>query len=176
MSEQNQFNPTFDQDLGKPKDNDNKNILIVSLVMVVLLVVAGVVVYNSYSAHPKTPPPPGLAGALRPGNSDYDAYIRKVVISNQEQFYSTNALGGLQITARGRVQNLGDRMIKGLEVRLVAYDMDEKPLAQRVFVIVPNVSSEILANGTLPVTVSMGNAPDEDFVREIKLEVTGLKF
>jgi hypothetical protein len=176
MSEQIQFNPTFDQDLGKSKDNDSKNIIIVSLVMAVLLIVGGVMAYRSYSSHPKTPPPPGLVGALRPGNSGYDDYIKKIAITNQEQFYSTNALGGLQITAKGRIQNLGNRMIKGLEVRLVAYDMEDKPLAQRIFVVVPQFASEILANKTLPITLSMGNAPNEDLVREIKLEVTGLIF
>lgn len=175
MSE-NQFNPSFEQDLGKPKDKDNKTLLIISLVMALLFVVAGIITYNSYTSRPKTPPSPGLTGALRPGNSEYDTYVNKVVITNQEQFYATNALGGFQITAKGRVQNLGDRMIKGLEVRLVAYDMDNKPLKERLFSIVPEFKSEILANGTLPITVSMGNAPDEDFVREIKLEVTGLIF
>ncbi len=177
MSQENQFNPTFEQDLGKSQDKNNKTIIIVALVMAVFLTIAGVITYNSYISHSKTPPAPtGLASALRPGNNDYDAYIKKVVISNQEQFYSTNALGGLQITAKGRVQNLGNRMIKGLEVRLVAYDIDYKPLAERLFAVVPNFKSEILANGTLPITVSMGKAPDEDLVREIKLEVTGLIF
>ncbi|KAF0248099.1 MAG: hypothetical protein FD167_2496 [bacterium] len=177
MSQENQFNPIFEQDLGKFQNKDNKNIIIVALVMAVFLIMAGVITYNSYVTHSKTPPSPtGLIGALRPGNSDYDVYIKQIVISNQEQFYSTNALGGLQITAKGRVQNLGNRMIKGLEVRLVAYDMDYKPLAERLFAVVPNFKSEILANGTLPITISMGKAPDEDLVREIKLEVTGLIF
>lgn len=174
MSEQNQFNPTFEQDLGKTKDN--KTYLVVSLAMALLFVIAGLVTYKSYSSHPKTPPLPGLAKALRPGNSDYDSYISKVIITNQEQFYATNALGGFQITAKGRIQNLGNRMIKGLEVKLVAYDMDNKPLKERLFSVVPDLKSEILANGTLPVTLSMGNAPEEDLVREIKLEVTGLIF
>jgi flagellar basal body-associated protein FliL len=176
MSDENLFNPSFGQDLGKSKDKDNKTLTIIAIVMALLLGVASLITYRSYSSQPKTPPSPGLAGALRPGNSDYDNYVSKVVITNQEQFYSTNALGGLQITAKGRVQNLGDRMIKGLEVRLVAYDMDNKPLKERLFSVVPEMKSEILANGTLPITLSMGNAPDEDLVREIKLEVTGLIF
>lgn len=166
----------FEQDLGKPKEKDSKSVVIISLVLVVLLSVGGILVYRSFANTPKTPPTPELAGALRTGNPDYDEYIKQVVITNQEQFYSANALGGNVITAKGRVQNLGNRMIKGLEIRLVAYDMEYKPLAQRIFIPVPKERSEILANGTLPITFSIGNAPQESMVREIKLEVTGLLF
>jgi hypothetical protein len=166
----------FEQDLGKPKEKDNKSVVIISLVLVALLAIGGILVYRSFTNTPKTPPTPGLAGALRTGSADYDEYIKQVVITNQEQFYSENALGGNVITAKGRIQNLGNRMIKGLEVRLVAYDMENKPLAQRIFTPVPKEASEILANGTLPITYSMGNAPEEHMVREIKLEITGLIF
>lgn len=166
----------FEQDLGKPKEKDNKSVVIISLVLVALLAIGGILVYRSFVNTPKTPPSPELVGALRTGNQDYDNYIKQVVITNQEQFYSENALGGNVITAKGRIQNLGNRMIKGLEVRLVAYDMENKPLAQRIFTPVPKEASEILANGTLPITYSMGNAPEEHMVREIKLEITGLIF
>lgn len=166
----------FEQDLGKVNDKDNKTIVIIIVVFSLLLAIAGILVYRSFISHPKTPPPAGLVGALKVGNPDYDAYVKQIAITNQEAFYSANALGGTVITARGRVQNLGNRMIKGLEVRLVAYDMENKVLAQRLVAVVPNFSSQILANGTLPIDVSMGNAPDEDFVKEIKLEVTGLIF
>lgn len=166
----------FEQDLGKPKEKDNKSVVIISLVLVLLLSIGGILVYRSFANTPKTPPTPGLAGALRAGSQGYDEYIKQVVITNQEQFYSANALGGNVLTAKGRVQNLGNRMIKGLEIRLVAYDMEYKPLAQRVFTPVPKEASEILANGTLPITYSMGNAPEEHMVREIKLEITGLIF
>ena len=166
----------FEQDLGKPKEKDSKSVVIISLVLVVLLSVGGILVYRSFANTPKTPPTPELVGALRTGSPAYDEYIKQVVITNQEQFYSANALGGNVITAKGRVQNLGNRMIKGLEIRLVAYDMEYKPLAQRIFIPVPKERSEILANGTLPITFSIGNAPQESMVREIKLEVTGLLF
>jgi hypothetical protein len=166
----------FEQDLGKTKDKDNKTLIIIAVVFCFLLSVTGVLLYKSFLSHPKTPPPPGLAGALKAGNTDYDSYLKQVVITNQEAFYSANALGGNVITAKGRIQNLGNRMLKGLEIRLVAYDMENKVLAQRLVAVVPNFSSQLLANGTLPVEIPMGNAPDEAFVKEIKLEVTGMIF
>lgn len=165
----------FDQALEKSPETDRMRSIVMAAVVVVMLAVAGVGLYFAFRQHTETPPQPGLVNALHAGNADYDAYAKQVAISNQEAFYSTNALGGTQIIATGRVQNFGNRTIKGLEVRAVAYDFDGKPLATQIAAPIPRATAEPLqANGTLPITVRIDKAPDEGMVQSIKIELTGL--
>lgn len=165
----------FDQDLDQPKEADPKRLYIIALVLIVSIGSVGLLLYRS--AHQPPPPPAviGLPMANRAGNSEYDEYAKNIAITNQEAYYTKNTLGGEQIIAIGRIQNLGQKAIKGIEIKLVAYGMDGKSLAEKLVAPIPNMDpGPLQANGTLPVTVNMISAPNEDKVREIKLELTGL--
>ena len=165
----------FEETTTPNEEKTRTRILILSTVILVLLATAGVLLYRAFSSHQKSPPQEGLSSALRAGAPDYDRYVMEIAISNQEFFYTTNALGGRQIIAKGRVQNFGNRRIKGLEVRAVAYDFDGKPLRERLAAPIPHATTEPLEpNGTLPILVVIDNAPDENLVQDIKLELHGL--
>lgn len=165
----------FEQTIDKEKEKNRTRIFIVSSGIFVMALAAAGLLYNAFSAHKETPQQPGLAGAQRAGTTDFDAYAKDIAITNQEFYYSENVIGGRQIIARGRVQNLGARFIKGLEVRAVAYDFEGKALRERIAAPIPRVVSDpLIPNGTLPITVVIDSAPEEYLVKEIRLELKGL--
>jgi hypothetical protein len=165
----------FEQTTPKEEESNKNRIVIFAAVILVLLAATGGLLYSAFSSHRKSPPQAGLAGAQRAGSPDFDSYRKEVAISNQEFYFATNALGGRQIVARGRVQNFGSKTIKGLEVRAVAYGFDGKPLGERVAAPIPRATPEPLSpNGTLPISVVIDSAPEEYLVQEIKLELHGL--
>ncbi|MEW6737581.1 MAG: hypothetical protein AB1489_40240 [Acidobacteriota bacterium] len=165
----------FEQVNEKNEDKGKKRLIIVSSVVLVLLTIGGMLLYSSFSRHQQSAGEAGLTGALRTGVLEYDNYAKEVIISNQEFYYAINALGGRQIIAKGRVQNFGNKMIKGLEIRAVAYDFDGKPIGERLAAPIPRASKDPLEpNGSLPISVVIDNAPDEDLVQDIKLELHGL--
>jgi hypothetical protein len=165
----------FEQPIEKQEEGNKNRVAIFAAVILVLAAATGTLLYSAFSSHQKSPPQPGLSGAQRVGSPDFDSYRKDVAISNQEFYYSTNALGGRQIVARGRVQNFGGRTIKGLEVRAVAYGFDGKPLGERVAAPIPRATPEPLQpNGSLPISVVIDSAPEEYMVQEIKLELHGL--
>lgn len=148
---------------------------VLAVVVLALAAVAAVGLYRAFTSHKEAPKTPGLKDAKRAGSPEFDGYLKDVAISNKEFFYSQNLLGGNQITARGRLQNLGNRTLRAVEVRAYAVDFDGKVLVERVAVPIPKMSSEPLRpHETLPITVVIQNAPDEAVVQDIKLELTGL--
>jgi hypothetical protein len=167
----------FDQTPVQNPDSNKNRIVIFAIVILVLLAATGVLLYSAFSSHQKAPPQTGLMGAQRVGTPDFDSYHKEISISNQEFYYTANALGGRQIVARGRVQNFGSKTIKGLEVRAVAYGFDGKPLGERLAAPIPRTNPEPLhPNGSLPISVVIDSAPEEYMVQEIKLELHGLIF
>jgi hypothetical protein len=167
----------FEQTINRPDESSRTRILILSSVLFVATVATGAGLYRAFLYHKDMPRVQGLAGAQQAGTPDYDSYSKQIAITNQEASYSENALGGRQIVAIGRVQNLGNRTIKGLEVRAVAYDFDGKPIAERLAAPIPRATPDPLKpNETLPISVVIDGAPEEVLVREIKLELHGLIF
>jgi hypothetical protein len=165
----------FEQTIDKTDDNSRTRTIVMASIVFLLLVGVGAFLYRAFLSHQVAPPQPGLTGAQRAGTPAFDSYAKEVVISNQEQSYSTNALGGFQIIAHGRVQNFGNKTITGLEVRAVAYDFEGKPLKERIAAPIPRTFSDPLPpNGTLPITVVINDAPDEMMVQSIKIELNGL--
>lgn len=148
---------------------------VLGLVVLVLAALAVLGLYRAFTSHKEAPKTPGLKDAKRAGNPEFDSYLKDVAISNKEFFYSQNLLGGNQITARGRLQNLGNRTLRAVEVRAYAVDFDGKVLVERIAVPIPKMSPEPLRpHQTLPITVVIQNAPDEGIVQDIKMELTGL--
>jgi hypothetical protein len=166
----------FEQTLPQPNEKDTKKRLITfaTVVGVLLLATAGLL-YSAFKSHEQAPKQPGLVGAMRAGTPDFDNYRKNLSITNQEAFYTSNVLGGQQIIAKGRLQNFGNRAIKGLEVRAVAYDFDGKAIAERLAAPIPKAFPGPLGpNETLPITVVIDRAPDEGIVQEIRLELNGV--
>lgn len=166
----------FEQDVSTDDKSGKNRIMIITVVVVALLVTTGALLYRNFISHSQAPAPqPGLTGAARAGSPDYDSYAKEVAITNKEFFYATNALGGRQIIAKARVQNFGNRTIKGLEVRCVAVDFDGKAISERLAAPIPRATKDPLQpNGTLPISVVIDNAPEEYMVQDIKLELHGL--
>lgn len=163
-------------ELDKEKrDSLSRRYYILIVVVLVLAAIAALGLYRSFTSHKQTPKTVGLKNAKRAGNPEFDSYLKDLAISNKELFYSQNLLGGNQITARGRLQNLGSRTVRAVEVRAYAVDFDGNVLAERIAVPIPKMSSEPLRpHETLPITVVIQNAPDEGLVQDIKMELTGL--
>ncbi|MCS6884110.1 MAG: hypothetical protein RMM17_13280 [Acidobacteriota bacterium] len=153
--------------------DSRKYILIAVIAVLTLIVLIGL--YGAFSSHKEAPKAPGLPNAKRAGSPEFDAYAKDVAITNKEFFYAQNLLGGNQITAKGRLQNMGNKTIRGVEVKAYAVGFDGKVLIERLAVPIPKMRSEPLRPyETLPITVVINNAPDEGIVQDIKLELSGL--
>jgi hypothetical protein len=161
---------------NKDESKSRQRTLIYGVVFFFLLAATATGLYVAFRSYKTASPVDrGLPGAQRVGKPDFDTYAKDVAITNQEAYYATNALGGQQIVAQGRVQNLGNRTITGLEVRAVAYDFDGKPLVQRLAAPIPrSFSAPLRPNESLPITVRIDSAPDEGLVQSIKIELHGL--
>jgi hypothetical protein len=146
----------------------------------VFVIVAAVMVYVSARRTPEAPPPGQpvivLADAHRAGSPEFDDYHKFVTIDNQDATESQNLIGQKLVVARGFLTNRGSRVLTGVEVKAVLYDLDNQPVAERAAVPIPKQRSSLGPNETLPIQVNVDPVPAGAVVARFEIVIQGLKF
>ena len=117
---------------------------------------------------------PRLAGALRPGNPDFDKYRPQIVLDDPEADESKRALGDWVMTLHTTVRNFTGHTITGLEIQAAVVDHQNKPVKERSVVVIPGKQAELEPNKTMYVSVLLDGMTDKDDRANIKMDISGL--
>jgi hypothetical protein len=76
---------------------------------------------------------------------------------------------------KANVQNTGDRMLVGLQLRIAVVGLAGELLNQRIVSPVPHQRSTLAPNETMKVTVGIDPIPHPDEIQDMTLELYALK-
>jgi len=166
-------------DTGDRADR-NRRIKVLAVTLGIFAVLSGIVVYMILR-QPRQAPVPGqraavLMNAYRAGSPEFEEYHRFVTVEDQDATEATNLLGQKQVVTRGFLTNHGERTLTGVEVRAILYDLDNKPVAERVAVPIPKQRARLGPNETMPIQVNVDTVPPRAAIARFEIVVQGLKF
>jgi hypothetical protein len=154
-----------------PEEKPKRTLIIV--VAVIAAVLIGGFFYLLLRKSVASSPPQTLQGAIRPGSPDWDKYIKLIALDDPEADEAKRALGDTVMTLQTTVRNFTGRTITGLEVRGAVVDHDNKPVKQRILVVIPGRQPELDPNKTMRVSILIDGFSDSDDRANIKMEVIG---
>lgn len=157
----------FEQPAGKVEKDRSRAIMLMSGVAV-LAVIALVVLVSSMS---RKQAPLEFA---RPGSPEFDAYVGSVKLTNIEKrkgermnyFY-----GRFLLT----LENAGDKTLAGLQMRMVAIDMDKQVVKEKVVTVIPAIREPLGPGQSARLDLSFEPIPNPDELQDMTVEVYSLK-
>jgi len=154
-----------------PEEKPKRTLIIV--VAVIAAVLIGGFFYLLLRKSVASSPPQTLQGAIQPGSPDWDKYIKLIALDDPEADEAKRALGDTVMTLQTTVRNFTGRTITGLEVRGAVVDHDNKPVKQRILVVIPGRQPELDPNKTMRVSILIDGFSDSDDRANIKMDVIG---
>jgi len=157
----------FEQPIGKVEKDRSRSIMILSGVAVLAVIVLIVLV----SSFGKKPSPIEFS---RAGTAEFDSYSQYIKINNVEKFT------GERLNVRyGRfqcsVENSGDRVIMGLQLRLAAIGFNTELFREKIVTVVPNNKDTLQPDESMRVDASFEPIPDKAEIQDMTIEVYSLK-
>ncbi len=154
----------------------NKSFLIAILIAVVL-VGGGVFVIWKIQPSMQEQQEMILSGAFREGSPEFAAITKKIIAENDEEhtWSSPVGTGGIMMQIAGKLRNLSDKTLVGLEINVAVLDLNSKVIKDKTLTVVPNQQKKLAPKQEMDVAVRIdGFAPDDDRAR-IRWKVTAIK-
>lgn len=152
-------------------ERDKSHLVIYAGIAVLGLLLAAGLAY--LATRPKQMPgEERLAGAIRPGASDFPG--NKLVVDfdpDENASIGANGLGNWVVRMKPTVRNFTGRVVNGLEFHAAGLDLKGNVIRERTFVI----EQEIETNKTASPAISL-NFPSDNKPAQLKLELTGVRF
>ncbi|HVF91621.1 MAG TPA: hypothetical protein VNH22_16275 [Blastocatellia bacterium] len=160
----------FEQPAGKVEKDRSRSIMIVSAIAVVS-VIGLIVLVGALGLGRREPVKIQMSG---PGSPEYDAYAPSLALTDFEKWE------GERVNSRyGRLtallRNTGDKTLAGLQVRGTAIGLNGEVLRQRTVNLIPGVRNSLDPNGVVEIDLYIEPIPDPSQVKDMTLEVSGLK-
>lgn len=157
----------------EPIEKDRRSQLIMILSgAAVLIVIALIIVVGSIGSKQSA----DEIEMSRRGSMEFDQYAPKIkiIMTPNDKTTAQNLLGNHIATLKARVQNTGDRVMEGLELRAVAIGFGGETLKERFFTPVPRRKETLAPNETMPVEVQLDPIPNPDQIMDMTIELSGL--
>lgn len=110
----------------------------------------------------------------RPGSPEFDSYVGNVKLNNIEK-----RKGERMNTHYGRflltLENDGDKMLTGLQLRLAAIGMDKSVVKEKLVSVIPTIREPLGPHQSARLDLSFEPIPDPDELQDMTIEVYGLK-
>jgi hypothetical protein len=117
-----------------------------------------------------------MEGAFREGSPEFEALTKKIAIENDERSSeSPTAMGTIQMSVWGKVRNLSDKTITGLELKVTVVDLSEKPIREKTVIVIPKQQPSLESFKVMPVNVVMDGFKKEENRANIHWKVTAIK-
>ena len=170
----------MDTYLKEPEKREGiSKVLLAALVIGTLLIITiiGILLLNQ---SPKEVQNQALAGAFREGSPEFELYTKRIIAQTIEDAttQSPTGLGTIVMSIGGKVRNMTGKTLIGLEMKVSVVDMNGKPVRDKIFTVIPDVSqgfSELENNQILPFQVSMEGFSKDDDRANIHWKVTAIK-
>ena len=157
----------FEQPVVKSEKDRSKTIMIVSG-LAVLVVIVLIIVVTSFGRRQS------VSEFAHAGSPEFDAYAPNVTIGNIEKVTGERLnikYGRIQCT----VQNAGEQVLVGLQLRMAVIGTGGQVLRERVITPVPNTRDTLGPNQAMKIDLSVERVPDRSEIMEMTIEVYGLK-
>ena len=181
----------FERPVGKEEKDRSRTIMIISgaavLVVVALIVIVTQVITPSqvvqmervYAVDDPETREYGVDMLCPPGNvpqTEAQVYVAKISFIGLEKKVGKYENFKTQYgRILGTVKNDGDRVIKGLRLRMALYGQDCQVLKEKIITVIPDRKAELKPGEALPVDVSIDAIPDQSEIKTMRLEPYGLK-
>lgn len=155
----------FEQPAGKIEKDRSRIIMLLSGVAV-LAVIALVVLVTSISRK-QTP-----LEFARPGSPEFDSYISQVKLTNIEKRKGERMnvyYGRFLLT----LENTGDKTLDGLQVRLLAIDMNKEIAREKIVTVIPGIRESLGPGQSARLDLSFEPIPND--LQDMTVEVYSLK-
>lgn len=157
----------FGQSPVNPEKDRSQRIMILSG-LAVLVVIVLIIVVTSLG---KRPAQTELAHA---GSTEFDDYASKVMIGNLDK-RSGERLNVKYARILTMVQNSGDQIIVGLQLRATVIGTGGQLIREKIITPVPNNRDSLAPNQSMNIDVSLEPVPDPWDIQDMTIEVYGLK-
>jgi hypothetical protein len=157
----------FEQPAAKSEKDRSQTIMILSglaiLVVIVLIIVVTSLGRRSTQIE-----------VAHAGSPEFDAYAPNVIIGNIEK-KTGERLNIRYARIQCTVQNAGDAVLVGLQLRAAIIGTGGQLLKEKVFTPVPNNRDTLGPNQSMNIDVSVERVPDPSEIMEMTIELKGLK-
>jgi hypothetical protein len=109
----------------------------------------------------------------RPGSAEFDSYSQKVKISDLDKRVGER-LNNRYARLLFSVQNAGDKILEGLELRGAVSGDGGDVLYRKTVSPIPGQAIELGPNGSINVELYIEPIPDTSEIKDFRVEVTGL--
>ncbi|MEK6284291.1 MAG: hypothetical protein AABO57_00955 [Acidobacteriota bacterium] len=157
----------FEQPAVKSEKDRSQTIMILSG-LAVLVVLVLIIIVTSLGRGPSQ------TEVAYAGSPEFDAYAPNVIISNMEK-RSGERLNIRYARILCAVQNAGDQVLVGLQLRAAVIGTGGQVLREKIITPVPKTSETLGPNQTMKIDVSLEPVPDPSEIMEMTIELYGLK-
>lgn len=151
--------------------------LILALIIAIVLVGGGVGLLLKLQPTAEEQRQMILEGALREGMPEFEAMTKKIIAENDEEntWQSPLGTGGIMMNVAGKIRNLSDKTLTGLELRVSVLDTFGKPVKERTLIVVPTQKEKLEPTGEMNVVVRFDGFRQDDDRARIQWKVTAIK-
>jgi len=157
----------FEQPAVKSEKDRSQTIMIVSG-LAVLVVIVLIIVVTSMGRH-QSQTEMALAGS-----AEFDGYASNVRIGNIEK-KTGERLNIRYARILCSVQNAGDAVLVGLQLRAVVLGTGGQVVKEKIFTAVPSIKDDLAPNQSVNIDVSIERVPDPAEIMDMTIELHGLK-
>src|SRR5215211_7926324 len=157
----------FEQPAGKVEKDRSRSVMILSG-SAVLAVIVLIILVTSFGKKP------AMVQMSRPGSAEFDSYAQFISITNIETRHGER-LNLKYARILCTVRNTGDRVLDGLQLRAYVIGLNEELLREKIITPVPEIKPTLGPNQTISIDVSLEPVPDATLIKDMKIELYGLK-
>jgi hypothetical protein len=157
----------FEQPAGKVEKDRSRSVMILSGAAVLAVIVLIILVTSLRKT------PTAIEMAQR-GSPDFDSYAPLVTVNNLDPRHGER-LNTKYARILATVQNTGDRVIDGLQLKASVIGLNDEVIREKIITPVPGVRTSLGPNQSLNIDVSLEPVPDASLIKDMKLDVYGLK-
>jgi hypothetical protein len=108
------------------------------------------------------------------GSSEFDSYARLVTIDKLDK-RNGERLNTKYARILCVVQNTGDRVLDGLQLRASVIGLNDELIREKVITAVPDIKGALGPSQSVNIDVSLEPVPDPALIKDMKIELYALK-
>src|SRR5436853_1887281 len=159
----------FEQPEEKANKDHSRLIMTVSGFLLVVFVALTIIVGTRASKHPA--PPLEMA---RPGSAEFDSYKQSIKMDEIKKATAKNMFGNIGMLS-AHVQNAGDSLITGLQLRAVALGFNNEILKEKTITPIPKSRESLGPHETMFIEIQLEKIPEPGDIMEMTIELVGFK-
>lgn len=160
----------------KPEKGSGKIFLVVGIIGILVIAGIAALLYSLPSRQERQQAT--IEGSFREGTPEFDTLTKKIVLENDPDRATTEsptAMGSIQMSIWGRVKNLSDKTLTGLEIKVSVIDLAGNPVKEKTEIVIPKKQASLGPGQPLQVNIIMDGFKKEDNRANIRWKVTAIK-